>query len=209
MMDWESLLSNSNKLRDNTRIKNLVLLMKVRGKGDKNLIELFQCLSDITVKQIKNLFFLIRFEQYEFITANECISEAWIVFDRCLKGYKNINDNNFVVFYNVSLLRHFVRLKNSAYKKNNRNEKIILSSYDNETFIKLYQRSTSDDVLSFVDEDLYNIGFNIDEMRLFMSKFIICEKKKLFMKNNEDFSESKYQKVNSSMKSKIKEYAFE
>jgi hypothetical protein len=207
-MDWNFLSSRAKIPRDNNRVKMLVLILKKRG-NEKLLLELFYQMSDITIKQVKNLFFLIRFEEFEFISHDECISEAWIVFDRCLKGFNPYDSNDFTIFYNVSLLRHFVRLKNKAYRRDSNNEKIIFNSYDNDTFLKLFDGTKKEDHLNFINEDLYNIGLNIDEIRLFMSKFILNEKKKDFMEQNEDFNDNKYQNTLTSLKDKIKAYAFE
>lgn len=204
-MDWNSILDKSKIPRDNNKIKKLVLLLKVK-RNEKQLIELFTCLSDIIVKQINNLFFLIRFEEVKFIEHSECISESFIVFERCIKAFKLSNDNDFVVFYNVSLLRHFVRLKNKAYRFNNKNQKIRTDCYDNESFSNLFDAKSDDKQINLMINDLYSMGLNLNELRLLTSKFLLGEKKKDFMKNNEDFNENLYQKTFSDLKEKIKEY---
>lgn len=204
-MNWNTLLDRSKIPRDNNKIRKLILLLKIK-RNEKQLIELFNCLSDITVKQINNLFFLIRFEEVKFIENDECISESFIVFERCLRGFKASNDNDFVVFYNVSLLRHFVRLKNKAYRHNTKNERIRFDSYDNESFLNLFDSKVNDKQMSLLINDLYSMGLNLNELRLLTSKFLLNERKKDFMKNNEDFNENLYQSTFNNLRKKIKEF---
>ena len=80
-------------------------------------MELYRLLSSIIVKNIENFYYLTKNYQDVFHTKEDLISEAYVVFEACLKNFDIKRGKLFYMYYNKALTRAFLRIIDRNYLK--------------------------------------------------------------------------------------------
>lgn len=199
-IDFKTLSSLSDFDVYNSKLASKSIILVKKSK-DPQLIEesklvLFKLLSNIVVKNVDNFFYLIR-NYNNFHSKDDLVSEAFIVFNKCLKSFDIKRNKEFYFYYNKSLTRAFLRLAEKHYFKhrhcgrlNDFNQKnISVSENLNDNFIGFY----------------LNI-FNLDEIeREILKSRMNKEKLKDFLERNKSMTSANYFKILSRIKIKLKD----
>jgi hypothetical protein len=197
-MSFEQVLFCSDYTYDVDLVNRYIHIIK--SSKDEKQISLtkdivFKYMKNVVTKNIANYINLLKGIQYfDIPDKDDLISECYIIFDKCISRFnlKYSTKSNFYFFLNKSFSRYFYKEYRNIFNKNN---KELNKNVDDSDNIKYFQE---DDFLTM----LKFLNFSEDEIKIINNKSL-GNNKKIFLQNNDDFSNEKYSNVLKSIKYKI------
>lgn len=167
-----------------------------RAAAFKNLV--FKMMKDIVIKNVNNYLNLLSATSIaQLPERDEVISDCYIIFDKCVDGYKVNNGYNFYFYFNKSLSRNFFRNYTKEQKRGNSHMLIDEEmTYD----LNFRVRPVSNTVEILVE----HLGFNEQERRLIKSK-IDKQTMTEFLKENPDMTRTQYLQMVEEIQERIQE----
>ena len=177
----------------------IYIIQKSEGKraaAFKNLV--FKMMKDIVIKNVNNYLNLLSATSIaQLPERDEVISDCYIIFDKCVDGYKVNNGYNFYFYFNKSLSRNFFRNYTKEQKRGNSHMLIDEEmTYD----LNFRVRPVSNTVEILVE----HLGFNEQERRLIKSK-IDKQTMTEFLKENPDMTRTQYLQMIEEIQERIQE----
>ena len=162
----------------------------------KNLV--FKMMKDIVIKNVNNYLNLLSATSIaQLPERDEVISDCYIIFDKCVDGYKVNNGYNFYFYFNKSLSRKFFRNYTKEQKRGNSHMLIDEEmTYD----LNFRVRPVSNTVEILVE----HLGFNEQKRRLIKSK-IDKQTMTEFLKENPDMTRTQYLQMVEEIQERIQE----
>lgn len=163
----------------------------------KNLV--FKMMKDIVIKNVNNYLNLLSATSIaQLPERDEVISDCYIIFDKCVDGYKVNNGYNFYFYFNKSLSRNFFRNYTKEQKRGNSHMLIDEEmTYD----LNFRVRPVSNTVEILVE----HLGFNEQKRRLIKSK-IDKQTMTEFLKENPDMTRTQYLQIVEEIQERIQEF---
>ena len=164
-----------------------------RALAFKNLV--FKMMKDIVVKNVNNYLNLLSATNiFQLPERDEIISDCYLIFDKCVEGYKVNCGYNFYFYFNKSLSRNFFRNYTKEQKRGYSHTLI-------EEEMKFdFNFRTKMDVSISVTIDRLN--FTEIEKKLINSK-LNKQTMTEFLKDNEDINRTKYFQLLDGIQEKI------
>jgi len=99
---------------NNKLVKKLILKTRLESTTERRRTSIkqliFMMMKDVVVKNINNYFNLLGGTNCRDIPEfNEVVTECYIVFDKCLNGFKITKTSNFYFYFNKALSRNFFK----------------------------------------------------------------------------------------------------
>lgn len=108
---------------DLKKMRSSLIICNSAGATDalkeKHKVKIFLMLGRTVVKNIHNFYYMTRYIKNEnLVNEDELVGEAFLVLDTCISKCRIDLLDSFLFYYNTSLSRRFVRIKNDFYKLN-------------------------------------------------------------------------------------------
>ena len=151
-------------------------------RGYKTYI--FKTMKNIVMKNICNFINLLNGSPCREIPSHdELISECYIIFDKCLEGYKITKTNNFYFYFNKAMSRKFYKLYcneiNMPMEELSTEMSVVLPSLSHNKHV---------DTMELL---FYNLGFNRLERKICLSR-LRGERSSEFLKKNKRVTQKQY-----------------
>ena len=164
----------------------------------KNLV--FKMMKDIVIKNVNNYLNLLSATSIaQLPERDEVISDCYIIFDKCVDGYKVNNGYNFYFYFNKSLSRNFFR---NYIKEQKRGNSHMLIDEEMTYDLNFRVRPVSNTVEILVEH--LGFKFNEQERRLIKSK-IDKQTMTEFLKENPDMTRTQYLQMVEEIQERIQE----
>lgn len=170
-------------------INNCILRIKYGHRSDRTVcgykMYVFKMMHNIIQKNICNYLNLLKngTDLREIPDHDDILTDAYIMFDKCIQKYRVKKGNNFYYYLNKSLSRNFYR----EYKKIQKNRKIELTDAMEVVHPKLHFKGQDYTYRILCD----NLGFGELEKKIIESRMngeLITE----FLKKNKDITNAQY-----------------
>lgn len=170
-------------------INNCILRIKYGHRSDRTVcgykMYVFKMMHNIVQKNICNYLNLLKngTDLREIPDHDDILTDAYIMFDKCIEKYRVKKGNNFYYYLNKSLSRNFYR----EYKKIQKNRKIELTDAMEVVHPKLHFKGQDYTYKILCD----NLGFGELEKKIIESRMngeLITE----FLKKNKDITNAQY-----------------
>lgn len=178
---------------DNAKVEKFIEIIKSPGISSqrqaafKNVI--FKMMKDVVKKNIRNYLNLLSngTSLVELPTIDEVLADCYIIFDRCVEGYKVGCGYNFYFYFNKSLGRCFFR---NWHKEMTRDNSSIEISNALET-VNIHFHTREDSASNSMSMLLDCFDFSDVEIRIINSR-IAGQKTGEFLKGNIDVTHGQY-----------------
>jgi len=185
---------------DSSEIKRLLIKCQRSSKESvvvNSKLKLFLLLSEVTIKQVNNFFFLVRNYNAVFHTKDDIVNECYLILDHCVKGFNLFSNNSFLWYYNKGLTWGMMRLVEKNYLKYSNVDNV---KQDWESFVF---KQTEQNNYDFVNYYMDVCDLTKEEKQIVNSR-LNKEKVDVFLDNNHNLSKGQYFQKLKTIKEKFK-----
>lgn len=197
---------NNKKVVSQIKVINVLYLKQERGRLrsersiEKIKVGLFLMMKKIIIKNINNYVKLSMNSSVrdKCMSPMEMESEAYIVFENCLKNFNTDANYDFYFYFNKAMSRNFYRMFNREVRQ----REVGHIYHDEKHFTKTQSQFTDTDDDSELNILISSLNLSVDEEKVLYSK-LHYQSKEQFLKENKKFTNAMYFNVMKKIKTII------